>query len=128
MCSVDCLFFDICARFRCIPLQVSYTLPQISSFHFLRNSLPTRNESGICRIRVQQNWTRIRTRVNKVNLIPPAPSWITLQAYSGMPAMPPKSFPHILGILDCVSVAEWIACWTQAQEGPGSNRSGDAVG
>ena len=24
------------------------------------------------------------------------------------------------------SVAEWLACWTQAQKGPGSNR--DAVG
>ena len=27
-----------------------------------------------------------------------------------------------------VSVAECLACWTQAQKGPGSNRSGDAVG
>jgi len=27
-----------------------------------------------------------------------------------------------------VSVAEWSACWTQAQKGPGSNRSRDAVG
>ena len=26
------------------------------------------------------------------------------------------------------SVAEWIACWTQAQKGPGSNCSRDAVG
>jgi len=26
------------------------------------------------------------------------------------------------------SVAEWLACWTQAQTGPGSNRSRDAVG
>ena len=26
------------------------------------------------------------------------------------------------------SVAEWLACWTQAQKGPGSNRSHDAVG
>ena len=26
------------------------------------------------------------------------------------------------------SVAEWLACWTQAQQGPGSNRSQDAVG
>ena len=25
------------------------------------------------------------------------------------------------------SVAEWWACWTQAQKGPGSNRSRDAV-
>jgi len=28
----------------------------------------------------------------------------------------------------CGSVAEWLACWTQAQKGPGSNRSRDAVG
>jgi len=27
-----------------------------------------------------------------------------------------------------VLVAEWLACWTQAQKGPGSNRSRDAVG
>jgi len=26
------------------------------------------------------------------------------------------------------SVAKWLACWTQAQKGPGSNRSRDAVG
>jgi len=26
------------------------------------------------------------------------------------------------------SVAEWLACWTEAQKGPGSNRSRDAVG
>ena len=25
-------------------------------------------------------------------------------------------------------VAEWLACWTQSQKGPGSNRSRDAVG
>jgi len=26
------------------------------------------------------------------------------------------------------SVAEWLACWTQAQKDPGSNRSRNAVG
>ena len=26
------------------------------------------------------------------------------------------------------SVAEWLACWTQAQKGLGSNRSSDAFG
>ena len=26
------------------------------------------------------------------------------------------------------SVAEWLACWTQARKGPSSNRSRDAVG
>jgi len=26
------------------------------------------------------------------------------------------------------SVAEWLACWTQAQKGPSSNRRRDAVG
>ena len=26
------------------------------------------------------------------------------------------------------SVSEWLACWTQMQKGPGSNRSCDAVG
>ena len=27
----------------------------------------------------------------------------------------------------CGLVAEWLACWTQAQKGPGSNRSRDAL-
>ena len=27
-----------------------------------------------------------------------------------------------------ISVSEWLACWTQAQKGPGSNRSRYAVG
>ena len=26
------------------------------------------------------------------------------------------------------SVPKWLACWTQAQKGPGSNRSRNAVG
>jgi len=26
------------------------------------------------------------------------------------------------------SVAEWLACWTQAQKGLGSNRNRDAIG
>ena len=26
------------------------------------------------------------------------------------------------------SVADWLACWTQAQKGPGSNCSRDAIG
>jgi len=26
------------------------------------------------------------------------------------------------------SVAEWLACWTQGQKGPGSNHSREAVG
>jgi len=31
-------------------------------------------------------------------------------------------------ITEAGSVAEWLACWTQAQKAPGSNRSRDAVG
>jgi len=37
----------------------------------------------------------------------------------------PESFQPALA--DGGSVAEWLACWTQAQKGPGSNRSRDAV-
>jgi len=36
-----------------------------------------------------------------------------------------------LSFLSCAlggSLAEWLACWTQAQKGLGSNRSRDAVG
>ena len=43
-----------------------------------------------------------------------------------------KLIPHENSIFEGVmyggSVAEWLACWTQAQKGPGSNRSRDAVG
>jgi len=39
-------------------------------------------------------------------------------------ASPPSPFKEkVLG----GSVAEWSACWTQAQKGPGSNRSRDAL-
>jgi len=37
-------------------------------------------------------------------------------------------FSHHIVWLVGGSVAEWLACWTQAQKGPGSNRSRDAVG
>ena len=35
---------------------------------------------------------------------------------------------HFRLVTEGGSVAEWLACWTQAQKGPGSNRSRDAVG
>jgi len=34
---------------------------------------------------------------------------------------------HVLFVTLGSSVAEWLACWTQAQKGLGSNRSRDAV-
>ena len=39
-------------------------------------------------------------------------------------------YPHLLLVhtVKGSSVAEWLACWTQVQKGPGSNRSHDAVG
>jgi len=33
-----------------------------------------------------------------------------------------------MSIIIYYSVAEWLACWTQVQKGPASNRSRDAVG
>ena len=64
---------------------------------------------------------------------------------------PPPRLPSVLDVLDvastwrwsarrraaterwfacppCKSVAEWLACWTQALKGPGSNRSRDDIG
>ena len=40
------------------------------------------------------------------------------------------SSPYFVHVTCCqgTSVAKWLACWTQAQEGPGSNRSCDADG
>ena len=35
---------------------------------------------------------------------------------------------YIMWLVGGGSVAEWLACWTQAQKGLGSNRSHDAVG
>jgi len=40
----------------------------------------------------------------------------------------PDSLAVFKGLLLGGSVAEWLACWTQAQKGWGSNRSHDAVG
>ena len=36
--------------------------------------------------------------------------------------------PSVIWFLLGGSVVEWLACWTQAQKGLGSNRSRDAVG
>jgi len=33
-----------------------------------------------------------------------------------------------VGVYRGGSVAKWLACWTQVQKGPGSNRSRDALG
>ena len=40
----------------------------------------------------------------------------------------PPSIIYISLHIQGGSVAEWLACWTQAQKGPGSNRSRDTVG
>ena len=34
---------------------------------------------------------------------------------------------RMFGIVMAGSVAEWLACWTQAQKGPSSNRSREAA-
>jgi len=39
----------------------------------------------------------------------------------------PDMYPSTV-VFEGGSVAEWLACWTQALKGPGSNRSRDAVG
>jgi len=39
-----------------------------------------------------------------------------------------SSFLHSSWLCPGGSVAEWLACWTLAQKGPGSNRRRDAVG
>jgi len=38
------------------------------------------------------------------------------------------SIPPFFSVTLGGSVAEWLACWTQAQKGAGSNRIRDAVG
>ena len=50
-----------------------------------------------------------------------------LYTSSTEPRIPPGSLNR-LGREVGGSVAEWLACWTQAQKDPGSNRSRDAVG
>ena len=39
-----------------------------------------------------------------------------------------RDLTHICIAVITTEVGEWLACWTQAQKGPGSNRSRDAVG
>ena len=50
---------------------------------------------------------------------------------AGIPAARRALLRRFVELSICLggSVAEWLACWTQAQKGPGSsNRSRDAVG
>ena len=54
---------------------------------------------------------------------PPLPFWAPWPP--ALPGLPMAS--HAAGSRGG-SVDEWLACWTQAQKGPGSNRSHDAVG
>jgi len=51
-------------------------------------------------------------------------SWTTLSSAAGQNER--RFLPSPIG--PGGSVAEWLACWTHAQKGPGSNRSRDAVG
>jgi len=39
-----------------------------------------------------------------------------------------RNITSLGNVLGGGSVAEWLACWTQAQKGLGSHRSRDAVG
>ena len=38
-----------------------------------------------------------------------------------------QQFVDFIVLIQAGSVAEWLACWTQAQKGSGSYRSRDAV-
>ena len=51
-------------------------------------------------------------------------TWNTLPADATFAAFLLDDSENTMG----VSVAKWLSCWTQAQKGPGSNRSRDAVG
>jgi len=48
-------------------------------------------------------------------------SWLSFQRLC-------RLLPILLIRREGGSVAEWLACWTQAQKGLGSNRSRDALG
>jgi len=48
---------------------------------------------------------------------------VCVYAYALLVEYGPFTFPYLI----TYSVAEWLACWTQAQKGLGSNRSRDAV-
>ena len=37
-------------------------------------------------------------------------------------------YAHLIFTAHRPQAAEWLACWTQALKGPGSNRSRDVVG
>jgi len=44
------------------------------------------------------------------------------------PPSPPRNSPRLSIFIKGGSVAEWLACWTQAQKGLGSNRNRNTVG
>ena len=51
-----------------------------------------------------------------------------MQVAINLPVVTPERSRQIYMPVTGGSVAEWLACWTQAQKGPGSNRSRDDVG
>ena len=56
-------------------------------------------------------------------------SWYAAPALSNKRGRPTDDAPHRLVFYSSGgSIAEWLACWTQAQKGLRTNRSRDAVG
>jgi len=75
------------------------------------------------------------------HLLPPEVEQLDLGENEAVSALNRSSFPlltrlrrlrlhfkRFINFSQAGSVAEWLACWTQAQKGLGSNRSRDAVG
>jgi len=58
-----------------------------------------------------------------------SPAMRQRRTYSPPPLSPSNSLFFFYHTLEPMGgpVADWLACWTQAQKGPGSNRSRDAV-
>ena len=66
---------------------------------------------------------------DRIILLPMRPALgCTLSPFSGFVTGPvDPALSHLLTSWSGGSVAEWLACWTQAQKGLGSNSSRDAV-
>jgi len=94
----------------------------------LSEFLPTRWRQKSTGIDMEQNYVTVTLCIARTDYIvnqtssPNAALNMTLNRRSHIYVV--LYYPPPLG----GSVAEWLACWTQAQKGPGSNRSRDAVG
>jgi len=108
-----------------LALSLSPLFPDGVTMRSIRLSVPWRSCLGCSHCRPVRD---VRTADSSADGRRSAAIFATVELPSaGGGATPYLLFSYLLTCMGG-SVAEWLACWTQAQKGPGSNRSRDAVG